>query len=83
MVSSPPQGQLDILPDVLDGHAGLFHAVDDLKPLKIGLLKHPDAAGGALHEGQQALLVIVAQGGGGDLQQLGHLAHGVDHFDPS
>lgn len=75
----PLLGQLDIVPNVPDGHAGLFHAVDDLQPLHIRVLKHPDAAGGALHEGQQPLLVVVAQGGGGHLQPFCDLAHGIDH----
>ena len=39
-----PLGLLDILPDVTDGHSGLFHAADDLQPLQIGVLKHADAA---------------------------------------
>jgi len=73
-------GQLDVLPDVTDGHTGLFHAPDDLQPLKVRFPEHPNATGGALHKGQQPLLVIVAQRGCRDIQQLRHFTHGIDHF---
>lgn len=56
-----PLGQLDILPDVTDGHSGLFHAAGDLQPLQIGVLKHADAARQPLHKRQQPLLVIKSQ----------------------
>ena len=73
-------GQLDVLPDVTDGHSGLFHAPDDLQPLEVRLPEQTDSAGGALHKGQQPLLVIVAQRGCRDIQQLRHFTHGIDHF---
>lgn len=65
------------------GHSGFFHAADDAQPLEVGVPEHADAPGGALHKGQQALLVIIAQGGGGDLQHAGCLANGIDHKNSS
>ena len=45
-------GKLNILPDILDGHSGFFHAADDLQPLEVGFPEHPNAAGGTLHKGK-------------------------------
>ena len=51
MLVIPAEGQLDILPDGLDGHPRLFHAADDAQPLEVGVPEHTDAPGGALHKG--------------------------------
>ena len=75
----PLQRHFNILPDVLDGQAGFFHAADHLQPLKVRILKHPDAAGGPLDKGQQSLLVVITQRGRCDSQQTCHFSHGVDH----
>lgn len=38
-----------------------FHALDDAQPFKVAIFENADTARRPLHEGQQALLVIVAQ----------------------
>ena len=49
-------GKLNILPDILDGHSGFFHAADDLQPLEVVFPEHPNAAGGTLHKGSNPSL---------------------------
>lgn len=38
-------GKLKILPDVLDGHTGFFHAADHPQPLDVAFAELADAAG--------------------------------------
>ena len=53
--------------DLLDRHPGLFQALDDLKPVKILILKHPDSAACPLYKRQQTLFVVIAQSRRGEI----------------
>ena len=77
------QCHFNVLPDVLDRHSGLFHASDDLQPLDVGFPEHADSSRGALHKGQQALLVIITQRRSRDAQKLCHFSYCVKHRFPS
>ena len=64
------------LPDILDGHSGFFHTADDLQPLKVAFLKHPNAAGGTLHQ-RGAFFIAAARSGDRYAQLLCHFIYGI------
>lgn len=59
----PLHGHMDELPNVFQRHTGFFKAFDNLQPFIIRILKHTDTVAGALHERQQAFLIIVSECG--------------------
>ena len=65
--------------DVLDRHAGVFQALDDIQPFKIGILEHANAAVRAFDEGQKSFFVIVPQGRGGNIHAFCHLSDCIKH----
>ena len=72
-------GQLDVFADVLEGHAGLFQALDDAQPLEVLLRKNADAAGRAPDEGKQPFLIVIADRRCGHAQPPRHLPHCIGH----
>ena len=66
---------------IVNGHAGVLEAANRAQTVDMAVFVYALAGFGALHVGQQSLILVIAQRRGLHMELRGHLTNGVGHHD--
>ena len=66
---------------IVNGHAGVLEAANRAQTVDMTVFVYTLAGFGALHVGQQSLILVIAQRRGLHMELRGHLTNGVGHHD--